>query len=148
MQIVPILLDCFSVLIKDIGNKEIIYNVLLVMSGILLEKNGKRGVKLILSFSLSFSSNVFSTQHELKAYDFIITIGKMLIFLVEVGAAYCKKTLSVIVLLSLIAHILIKVLECKCALPEEKSLPGLQLPFITLNASKPFLGDIIYFWSN
>lgn len=49
MQIVPILLDCFSVLSKDVGNKEIIYNVLLVMSGILLEKNGKRGVKLILS---------------------------------------------------------------------------------------------------
>lgn len=41
MQIVPLLLDCLPVLIKDAGNKEIIYNILLVMSGILLEKNGK-----------------------------------------------------------------------------------------------------------
>ncbi|XP_057773140.1 MMS19 nucleotide excision repair protein homolog [Salvia miltiorrhiza] len=40
-KIVPILLDCLSVLSKDVVNKEIIYNVLLVMSGILLEKNGQ-----------------------------------------------------------------------------------------------------------
>ncbi|KAH6782324.1 hypothetical protein C2S51_007617 [Perilla frutescens var. frutescens] len=39
-KIVPILLDCLSVLSKDAVSKEIIYNVLLVMSGILLEKNG------------------------------------------------------------------------------------------------------------
>ncbi|XP_047961342.1 MMS19 nucleotide excision repair protein homolog isoform X4 [Salvia hispanica] len=40
-KIVPILLDCLSVLSKDVANKEIIYNVLLVISGILLEKNGQ-----------------------------------------------------------------------------------------------------------
>lgn len=58
-----------------------------------------RGVSSLFSlFSPSFSSSVYSTQHEQKAYDFSITIGKMLIFLVEVGAAYCKKTLIVVVL--------------------------------------------------
>ncbi|XP_042052468.1 MMS19 nucleotide excision repair protein homolog [Salvia splendens] len=40
-KIVPILLECLSVLSKDVANKDIIYNVLLVISGILLEKNGQ-----------------------------------------------------------------------------------------------------------
>lgn len=34
---------------KDVVNKEIIYSMLLVMSGILLEKTGKMGIKLYLS---------------------------------------------------------------------------------------------------
>ncbi|KAI3455490.1 hypothetical protein Pfo_012153 [Paulownia fortunei] len=40
-KLVPMLLDCLSMLSKDVLNKEIIYNVLLVISGILMEKNGQ-----------------------------------------------------------------------------------------------------------
>ncbi|GFP97780.1 mms19 nucleotide excision repair protein homolog [Phtheirospermum japonicum] len=40
-KLVPILLGCLATLSKDILNKEIVYNVLLVVSGILVEKNGR-----------------------------------------------------------------------------------------------------------
>lgn len=44
---------------KDAVNKEIVYNVLLVMSGILLEKNGERGINLYFSLFSVSSSIVF-----------------------------------------------------------------------------------------
>ncbi|KAL6496996.1 hypothetical protein OROGR_028925 [Orobanche gracilis] len=40
-KLVPMLLGCLSTLSKDVSNKEIIYNVLLVISGILVERNGQ-----------------------------------------------------------------------------------------------------------
>ncbi|KAL6559927.1 hypothetical protein OROGR_005044 [Orobanche gracilis] len=40
-KMVPMLLGCLSTLSKDVSNKEIIYNVLLVISGILVERNGQ-----------------------------------------------------------------------------------------------------------
>ncbi|KAL7140118.1 hypothetical protein ABFS83_09G100200 [Erythranthe nasuta] len=40
-KLVPLLLDCLSMLRKDVSNKEIIYSLLLVISGVLVEKTGQ-----------------------------------------------------------------------------------------------------------
>ncbi|KAK4482009.1 hypothetical protein RD792_012925 [Penstemon davidsonii] len=40
-KLVPVLLDCLNMLSKDVLNKEIVYDILLVMSGILVNKNGQ-----------------------------------------------------------------------------------------------------------
>ncbi|KAL3631945.1 hypothetical protein CASFOL_024929 [Castilleja foliolosa] len=40
-KLAPILLGCLATLSKDVLNKEIVYNLLLVISGILVEKNGR-----------------------------------------------------------------------------------------------------------
>ncbi|KAL2516268.1 ARM repeat superfamily protein [Forsythia ovata] len=43
-KLIPLLLDCLSMMVKDILNKEIIYSVLLIISGILVDKNGQEAV--------------------------------------------------------------------------------------------------------
>ncbi|KAA8540352.1 hypothetical protein F0562_024729 [Nyssa sinensis] len=43
-KLIPIILDCLSMLSEDILNKDIIYNVLLVLSGILMDRNGQEAV--------------------------------------------------------------------------------------------------------
>lgn len=46
MQLIPILLDCLSILSMDVLDKDIIYNVLLVVSGILTDSNGEIKLKV------------------------------------------------------------------------------------------------------
>lgn len=43
-KLIPIILDCLSILSEDIRNKEMVYGVLLVFSGILTENNGREAV--------------------------------------------------------------------------------------------------------
>ncbi|XP_073137535.1 MMS19 nucleotide excision repair protein homolog isoform X2 [Henckelia pumila] len=43
-KLIPILLDCLSILSMDVLDKDIIYKVLLVVSGILTDKNGEEAV--------------------------------------------------------------------------------------------------------
>ncbi|XP_057505106.1 MMS19 nucleotide excision repair protein homolog isoform X2 [Actinidia eriantha] len=43
-KLIPILLDSLSILSEDISDKDVIYNVLLVLSGILTDKNGQEAV--------------------------------------------------------------------------------------------------------
>ncbi|KAG2371127.1 MMS19 nucleotide excision repair protein-like protein [Vigna angularis] len=43
-KLVPVLLDCLSMLTEDIQDKDLLYGLLLVLSGILTEKNGKEAV--------------------------------------------------------------------------------------------------------
>lgn len=43
-KVIPLLLDCLSSLQEDVVNKDVIYNVILVMSGILREKKGQEAV--------------------------------------------------------------------------------------------------------
>lgn len=39
-QVIPLLLDYLSYLREDVLNKDVLYNVVLVMSGILIDKKG------------------------------------------------------------------------------------------------------------
>ncbi|XP_012571694.1 MMS19 nucleotide excision repair protein homolog isoform X2 [Cicer arietinum] len=43
-KLIPVLLDCLSLLTEDIEDKDILYGLLLVLSGILTEKNGQEAV--------------------------------------------------------------------------------------------------------
>ncbi|XP_047160790.1 MMS19 nucleotide excision repair protein homolog isoform X1 [Vigna umbellata] len=43
-KLVPVLLDCLSMLTEDTQDKDLLYGLLLVLSGILTEKNGKEAV--------------------------------------------------------------------------------------------------------
>ncbi|KAK2425246.1 MMS19 nucleotide excision repair protein [Trifolium repens] len=43
-KLIPILLDCLSMLTEDIQDKDILYGLLLVLSGMLTEKNGQEAV--------------------------------------------------------------------------------------------------------
>ncbi|XP_041014960.1 MMS19 nucleotide excision repair protein homolog isoform X1 [Juglans microcarpa x Juglans regia] len=43
-KLIPIILDCLSMLNKDIQDKDILYSLLLVLSGILTDKNGQEAV--------------------------------------------------------------------------------------------------------
>ncbi|KAJ1378148.1 MMS19, C-terminal [Sesbania bispinosa] len=43
-KLIPVLLDCLSMLKEDIQDKDILYGLLLVLSGILTEKNGQEAV--------------------------------------------------------------------------------------------------------
>ncbi|KAK7261769.1 hypothetical protein RIF29_28088 [Crotalaria pallida] len=43
-KIIPLLLDCLTLLTTDIQDKDILYGLLLVLSGILTEKNGREAV--------------------------------------------------------------------------------------------------------
>ncbi|KAI4355583.1 hypothetical protein L6164_004341 [Bauhinia variegata] len=43
-KLIPILLDCLSMLAEDIQDKDMLYDLLLVLSGILTEKNGREVV--------------------------------------------------------------------------------------------------------
>ncbi|KAG5619199.1 hypothetical protein H5410_019023 [Solanum commersonii] len=56
-KVLPVLMDCFLILSKDISHKEIIYSVLIVLSGILTDKNGKEC--LLISLRISFISEKF-----------------------------------------------------------------------------------------
>lgn len=40
LQLVPVLLEILSMLSEDIQNKDLVYSLLLVLSGILIEENG------------------------------------------------------------------------------------------------------------
>lgn len=40
LQLVPVLLEILSMLTEDIQNKDLVYSLLLVLSGILIEENG------------------------------------------------------------------------------------------------------------
>lgn len=68
MQLVPLLLGCLSMLSNNVLNKEIIYNLLLVISGILVEKNGERGFKLCFSllYSIFILTKTSVTQYDLN----------------------------------------------------------------------------------
>lgn len=43
-KLIPVLLDCLSMLTEDIQDKDILYGLLLVLSGMLTEKNGQEAV--------------------------------------------------------------------------------------------------------
>ncbi|XP_027929094.1 MMS19 nucleotide excision repair protein homolog isoform X2 [Vigna unguiculata] len=43
-KLIPVLLDCLSMLTEDIQDKDLLYGLLLVLSGILTEKNGQEAV--------------------------------------------------------------------------------------------------------
>ncbi|KAK4361867.1 hypothetical protein RND71_017108 [Anisodus tanguticus] len=43
-KVVPVLMDCFLILSKDVSHKEIIYSALIVLSGILTNKNGQEAI--------------------------------------------------------------------------------------------------------
>jgi hypothetical protein len=57
LQLIPILLDCLSMLNKDTQDKDTdtLYSLLLVLSGILTDKNGKAKCKFLF-FLLLISS--------------------------------------------------------------------------------------------
>ncbi|KAK4427289.1 MMS19 nucleotide excision repair protein [Sesamum alatum] len=66
-KLLPILLDCLSMLNKDVSDKEIIYNVLLVISGILLDKNGREA-------GVENASSIVNQLIELTAYPHMMAI--------------------------------------------------------------------------
>ncbi|CAN4086874.1 unnamed protein product [Withania somnifera] len=43
-KVLPVLTDCFLILSKDVSHKEIIYSLLIVLSGILTDKNGQEAI--------------------------------------------------------------------------------------------------------
>nr|XP_009608740.2 MMS19 nucleotide excision repair protein homolog [Nicotiana tomentosiformis] len=43
-KVLPVILDCFLMLSKDVSHKEIIYSVIIVLSGIITDKNGQEAI--------------------------------------------------------------------------------------------------------
>ena len=41
LQLIPLLIDGLTILSEDVQNRDIVYNLLLVLSGILTDKNGE-----------------------------------------------------------------------------------------------------------
>ncbi|KAK6125136.1 hypothetical protein DH2020_041102 [Rehmannia glutinosa] len=66
-KLLPMLLDCLSMLSKDVMNKKIIYNVLLVISGILLEKNGQEA-------AVENAPSIVDQLIELTAYSHMMAV--------------------------------------------------------------------------
>ena len=53
-QLIPVLLECFSFLTEDAQDKDLLYGLLLVLSGILTEKNGNYYADIFIVTSLKF----------------------------------------------------------------------------------------------
>ncbi|KAL8466010.1 hypothetical protein ACS0TY_035213 [Phlomoides rotata] len=66
-KLVPLLLECLSMLSKDAVDKEILYSILLVMSGVLLEENGKQ-------VAAENAPSIISQLIELTAYSHMMAI--------------------------------------------------------------------------
>ncbi|KAL0415179.1 UNVERIFIED_CONTAM: MMS19 nucleotide excision repair protein [Sesamum latifolium] len=66
-KLFPILLECLSTLSKDVSNKGIIYSVLLVISGILLDKNGREA-------AVENASSIVNQLIELTAYPHMMVV--------------------------------------------------------------------------
>ncbi|PIN26041.1 DNA repair/transcription protein Mms19 [Handroanthus impetiginosus] len=66
-KMVPLLLDCLSILSKDVLDKEIVYSVLLVISGILLDKNGQEA-------AVENAPVIFNQLVELTTYPHMMVV--------------------------------------------------------------------------
>ncbi|KAL0319306.1 UNVERIFIED_CONTAM: MMS19 nucleotide excision repair protein [Sesamum angustifolium] len=66
-KLFPILLECLSTLSKDVSDKGIIYSVLLVISGILLDKNGQEA-------GVENASSIVNQLIELTAYPHMMAV--------------------------------------------------------------------------
>ncbi|KAG8380020.1 hypothetical protein BUALT_Bualt07G0150100 [Buddleja alternifolia] len=66
-KLLPILLECLSMLSKDVRDKEIIYNVLLVISGILVEKNGQEA-------AIEHTPSIINQLIQLTTYSHVTAI--------------------------------------------------------------------------
>ncbi|KAL0341969.1 UNVERIFIED_CONTAM: MMS19 nucleotide excision repair protein [Sesamum calycinum] len=66
-KLFPILLECLSTLSKDVSDKGIIYSVLLVISGILLDKNGQEA-------AVENASSIVNQLIELTAYPHTMAV--------------------------------------------------------------------------
>ncbi|XP_011072433.1 MMS19 nucleotide excision repair protein homolog isoform X2 [Sesamum indicum] len=66
-KLFPILLECLSTLSKDVSDKGIIYSVLLVISGILLDKNGQEA-------AVENASSIVNQLIELTAYPHMMAV--------------------------------------------------------------------------
>ncbi|XP_049394231.1 MMS19 nucleotide excision repair protein homolog [Solanum stenotomum] len=66
-KVLPVLMDCFLILSKDMSHKEIIYSVLLVLSGILTDKNGQEAI-------IENAPMVIRRLIELTSYPYVMVI--------------------------------------------------------------------------
>ncbi|XP_027770955.1 MMS19 nucleotide excision repair protein homolog isoform X2 [Solanum pennellii] len=66
-KVLPVLMDCFLILSKDISHKEIIYSVLIVLSGILTDKNGQETI-------IENAPMVIRRLIELTSYPYMMVI--------------------------------------------------------------------------
>ena len=41
LQLIPLLIDGLTILSEDVQNRDIVYNLLIVLSGLLTDKNGE-----------------------------------------------------------------------------------------------------------
>ncbi|KAK4395199.1 MMS19 nucleotide excision repair protein [Sesamum angolense] len=71
-KLFPILLECLSTLSKDVSDKGIIYSVLLVISGILLDKNGQEA-------AVENASSIVNQLIELTAYPHMMAVRELAI---------------------------------------------------------------------
>ncbi|XP_060205809.1 MMS19 nucleotide excision repair protein homolog isoform X2 [Lycium barbarum] len=66
-KVVPVLMDCFLILSKDVSHKEIIYSALIVLSGILTDKNGQEAI-------VENAPTVIRRLIELTSYPYMMVI--------------------------------------------------------------------------
>ncbi|XP_059303178.1 MMS19 nucleotide excision repair protein homolog isoform X2 [Lycium ferocissimum] len=66
-KVVPVLMDCFLILSKDVSHKEIIYSALIVLSGILTDKNGQEAI-------VENAPTVIGRLIELTSYPYMMVI--------------------------------------------------------------------------
>ncbi|XP_059303179.1 MMS19 nucleotide excision repair protein homolog isoform X3 [Lycium ferocissimum] len=66
-KVVPVLMDCFLILSKDVSHKEIIYSALIVLSGILTDKNGQEAI-------VENAPTVIGRLIELTSYPYMMQV--------------------------------------------------------------------------